>query len=69
MNSLKSPTILYQYDIIILEKKIRGDYMQDKELKELQEQIEQIIGIEIENNKEKTIEDEVTEILNLGDEE
>ena len=40
--------------------------MQDKEL---QEQIEQIIGIEIENNKEKTIEDEVTEILNLGDEE
>ena len=36
--------------------------MQDKEL---QEQIENIIGIEIDNNKEKTIEDEVKEILNI----
>ena len=30
--------------------------------KELQKQIESRIGIEIENNKEKTIEDEVKEI-------
>ena len=35
--------------------------MQDKEL---QEQIENIIGINI-DNKEKTIEDEVKEILNI----
>lgn len=33
--------------------------------KELQKQIESMIGIEIENNKEKTIEDEVKEILNI----
>ena len=33
--------------------------------KELQEQIEQIIGMEIDNNKEKTLEDEVKEILNI----
>ena len=39
------------------------------EEKEIKEQIENIIGIEIDNNKEKTIEDEVKEILNLGDEE
>jgi hypothetical protein len=39
------------------------------ENKEMKEQIESIIGIEINNNKEKTIEDEVREILNLGDEE
>ena len=40
--------------------------------KELQKQIESIIRIEIDNNKEKTIEtieDEIKEILNLGDEE
>ena len=36
--------------------------MEDKEMKE---QIESIIGIEIDNNKEKTIEDEVKEILNI----
>lgn len=36
--------------------------MEDKEIKE---QIENIIGIEIDNNKEKTIEDEVKEILNM----
>ena len=33
--------------------------------KELQKQIESMIGIERENNKEKTIEDEVKEILNI----
>ena len=40
--------------------------------KELQKQIESIIRIEIDNNEEKTIEtieDEIKEILNLGDEE
>ena len=37
--------------------------------KELQKQIESMIGIEIENNKEKTIEDEVKEILNIKLEE
>ena len=40
--------------------------------KELQKQIESIFRIEIDNNKEKTIEtieDEIKEILNLGDEE
>ena len=36
--------------------------MEDKEMKEV---IENIIGIEINNNKEKTIEDEVNEILNI----
>ena len=36
--------------------------MEDKEIKE---QIENIIGIKIENNEEKTIEDEVKEILNI----
>ena len=35
------------------------------EEKELREQIENIIGIKIDNNKEKTIEDEVKEILNI----
>ena len=35
------------------------------ENKEMKEQIESIIGIEINNNKEKTIEDEVKEILNI----
>ena len=35
------------------------------ENKEMKEQIESIIGIEIDNNKGKTIEDEVTEILNI----
>ena len=39
------------------------------EEKEMKEQIENIIGIEINNNKDKTIEDEVKEILNIGDEE
>ena len=33
--------------------------------KELQKQIEQIVEIKIDNNKEKTIEDEVKEILNI----
>lgn len=37
--------------------------------KEMREQIESIIGIKIDSNEEKTIEDEVKEILNLGDEE
>lgn len=39
------------------------------EEKEIKEQIENIIGIKINNNKDKTIEDEVKEILNVGDEE
>ena len=33
--------------------------------KELQKQIESIIRIEIDDNEEKTIEDEVKEILNI----
>lgn len=33
--------------------------------KELQKQIESIFRIEIDDNKEKTIEDEVKEILNI----
>ena len=33
--------------------------------KELQKQIESIIGIKIDNNEEKTVEEEVKEILNL----
>ena len=33
--------------------------------KELQKQIESMIGIKIDNNKEKTIEDEIKEILNI----
>lgn len=33
--------------------------------KELQKQIESMIGIKIDNNEEKTIEDEVKEILNI----
>ena len=33
--------------------------------KELQKQIESIIRIEIDSNEEKTIEDEVKEILNI----
>lgn len=40
--------------------------MEDREIKE---QIESIVGVQIDNNKEKTIEDEIKEILNLGDEE
>ena len=35
------------------------------EYKELQEQIEQIVGIEIDDDKDKTIEDAVKEILNI----
>lgn len=35
------------------------------EEKELQQQIEQIVEIKIDNIKEKTIEDEVKEILNI----
>ena len=35
------------------------------EEKEIREQIESIIGIKIDNNEEKTIEDEVKEILNI----
>lgn len=35
------------------------------EYKELQEQIEQIIGIELDNNEDKTIENEIKEILNI----
>lgn len=38
------------------------------EEKEMKEQIENIIGIKI-DTKDKTIEEEVKEILNLGDEE
>ena len=36
--------------------------MQEKEMKE---QIENIIGIKIDSNEEKTVEDEVKEILNI----
>lgn len=39
------------------------------EEKEMKEQIEKIIGMKIDSNKEKSVEDEVKEILNLGDEE
>ena len=35
------------------------------EEKELQKQIESIFGIKIDNNEEKTVEEEVKEILNL----
>ena len=35
------------------------------EEKEMKEQIENIIGIKIDSNEEKTIEDEVKEILNI----
>lgn len=35
------------------------------EEKEMKEQIESIIGIKIDSNEEKTIEDEVKEILNI----
>lgn len=35
------------------------------EEKEMKEQIEKIIGMKIDSNKEKTIEDEVKEILNI----
>lgn len=38
------------------------------EEKEMKEQIESIFGIKI-DTKDKTIEEEVKEILNLGDEE
>lgn len=37
--------------------------------REMRDTVENIIGIKIDNNEEKTIEDEVKEILNLGDEE
>ena len=36
------------------------------EEKDMKEQIESIFGIKIDNNKEKTIEDEVKEILNIN---
>ena len=36
--------------------------MEDKEIKK---QVESIIGIKIDSNEEKTIEDEVKEILNI----
>lgn len=39
--------------------------MRDLDEKEMKEQIESIIGIKIDNNEEKTIEDEVKEILNI----
>lgn len=44
--------------------------MEDKEMKELVEQIESIIGIEIDSNN-KTEKEQIEEILNinLGDEE
>lgn len=35
------------------------------EEKEMKEQIENIIGIKIDNNEEKSVEDEVKEILNI----
>lgn len=35
------------------------------EEKEMKEQIENIIGIKIDSNEEKTIEDEIKEILNI----
>ena len=35
------------------------------EEKDMKEQIESIFGIKIDNNEEKTIEDEVKEILNI----
>ena len=47
---------------IYITKHIRGENMEDKEL---QKQIESMIGIKIDNNEEKTIEDEVKEILNI----
>ena len=47
---------------IYITKHIRGENMEDKEL---QEQIEQIVGIEIDDDKDKTIEDAVKEILNI----
>lgn len=36
------------------------------EEKEMKEQIENIIGIKIDSNEEKTIEDEIKEILNIN---
>ena len=50
------------YNIYINTKRVRGELMEDKEL---QKQIESIIRIEIDSNEEKTIEDEVKEILNI----
>ena len=47
---------------IYITKHIRGENMEDKEL---QKQIEQIVGIEIDDDKDKTIEDAVKEILNI----
>ena len=35
------------------------------EEKEMKEQIEKIIGMKIDSNEEKTIEDEIKEILNI----
>ena len=63
MNSLKSPTFLgsMSYNIYIT-KHIRGENMEDKEL---QKQIEQIVEIKIDDDIEKTIEDEIKEILNM----
>ena len=39
--------------------------MRNLDEKEMRDTVENIIGIKIDNNKEKTIEDEIKEILNI----
>ena len=53
------------YNVYINTKHVRGEVMEEKELQQLQQQIESIIRVKIDNDKEKTIEDEVKEILNM----
>ena len=50
------------YNIYINAKHIRGENMEDKQL---QEQIESIIGIKIDNNNDKTEKEQIEEILNM----
>ena len=65
MNSLKSPTFLgsMNYNIYINTKHVRGENMEDKEL---QKQIEQIVEIKIDDDIEKTVDEIVDGILELG---
>ena len=54
----------WNYDIIYISKK-SNEEVRNLDEKEMRDTVENIIGIKIDNNKDKTIEDEVKEILNI----
>lgn len=63
INSLKSPTLL-GYSWYNISKKTNKE-VRDLDEKEMKDTVENIFGIKIDNNEEKTIEDEVKEILDI----